>query len=175
MAETVRYSLFARAMHWITVLLVFAMVPAGIVMIRIDGGDLQNRLFDFHRSVGFVLLVLTLIRLGYRLATPPAPLPDSIPLWQRLAAKVTHAFLYGFLIVNPFIGWVATSAFGAAIPVFGLFTLPAIVAKDRTLADQLFQVHMALGILFVAAVLLHAGAALYHGLVRRDGVLQRIL
>jgi len=170
-----RYSLFARSIHWLTALLVLTMVPAGLVMIRIDGGPLQNQLFDYHRSVGVTLMVLTLIRLIYRLTHKPAPLPDSMPGWQKLAAKTTHVFLYGFLLVNPFIGWVATSAYGAAISVFGLFTMPAIVAKDRALADQLFQVHLALGLMFTAAVLLHIAAALYHGLIRRDGVLNRMI
>ena len=173
--EILRYSLFARAVHWIMALLVFAMVPAGIVMIRISGGVLQNWLFDFHRSVGVLLMVLALVRLAYRVTHPPAPLPAEIPLWQRMAAKATHVFIYGFLILNPFVGWVATSAYGAKISVFGLFTMPVIVAKDRALADQLFGVHMVLGILFTATVALHVAAALYHGIVRRDGVLQRML
>lgn len=175
MAEVQRYSLVARGVHWITAFMVFAMVPAGIIMIRIGGGPLQNWLFDFHRSMGVVLMILTLARLAYRLARPPAPLPSSIPLWQRMAAKAAHVFIYGFLIINPFVGWVATSAYGAAISVFGLFTMPAIVAKDRALAEQLFTVHEALGIIFVVTVLVHIGAALHHGFVKRDGVLQRML
>ena len=173
--DIARYSLFARGIHWLMALLVFAMVPAGIIMIRISGGPLQNWLFDFHRSVGVLLMALALVRLAYRVTHPPAPLPAEIPLWQRLAAKATHVFIYGFLIINPFVGWVATSAYGAKISVFGLFTMPVIVAKDRALADQLFSIHLVLGILFTAAVLLHVAAALYHGFVRRDGVLQRML
>ncbi|MBD8878429.1 cytochrome b [Roseibium polysiphoniae] len=170
-----RYSALARLFHWLTVVLVLTMVPAGIVMIRIDGGSLQNTLFDYHRSVGFVLLVLTLVRLVFRFGSHPAPLPEAIPLWQRMAARATHAFLYIFLILNPLVGWVATSAYGAAIEVFGLFTLPALVAKDRALADQLFPIHEVLGLAFVAVVTVHIGAALFHGLIKRDGVLQRML
>lgn len=174
-AGVTRYSLVARVLHWTTVLLVLAMVPAGIAMTRIGGGSLQNWLFDFHRSVGVVLMMLTLVRLAYRLLNRPPPLPDELPPSQRMAAKATHVFIYGFLIINPFVGWVATSAYGAAISVFGLFTMPVIVAKDRDLASQLFLVHEVLGIMFVVAVVLHIGAALYHGLIRKDGILQRML
>lgn len=170
-----RYSLVARSIHWLTALMVLTMVPAGLVMIRIEGGALQNQLFDFHRSVGIVLMILTVFRLAYRLTHRPAPLPDSMPGWQKLAASATHIFLYGFLLVNPFLGWVATSAYGARISVFGLFTMPEIVAKDRVLSEQLFQVHLVLGLLFTAAVLMHIGAALYHGIIRRDGVLSRMV
>lgn len=170
-----RYSLIARAIHWLTALLVLTMVPAGLIMIRIDGGQLQNQLFDYHRSVGVVLMILTVVRLAYRLTHKPAPLPSDIPMWQRTAAKMTHVFIYAFLLVNPFIGWVATSAYPAKITVFGLFTMPAIVGKDRALSEQLFTVHEILGLLFTAAVLMHIGAALYHGIIRRDGVLSRML
>ncbi len=171
----IRYGLFARIIHWLTVLMVFTMVPAGIVMTKIGSGPLQNQLFHYHRSMGFVLLVVTLIRLIYRLRVQPPPLPAEIPLFQRIAAKGTHVFFYGFLIINPLVGWVATSAWGAAIPIFGLFTLPAIVAKDRALSEQLFAVHEVLGILFVLCIFLHVGAALYHGLIKKDGVLSRML
>ncbi|KZM49976.1 cytochrome b [Labrenzia sp. OB1] len=170
-----RYSLIARSIHWLTALLVLSMVPAGLIMIRIGGGPLQNQLFDFHRSVGVVLMILTVIRLAYRLTHPPAPLPAEIPPIQQLAAKATHVFLYLFLLVNPFIGWVATSAYGASISVFGVFTMPAIVAKDRALSEQLFAVHEVLGLLFTAAVLMHIAAALYHGIIRRDGVFSRMV
>jgi len=170
-----RYSLFARSIHWLTAVLVLTMVPAGLVMIRIDGGELQNRLFDFHRSVGIVLMILTVLRLAYRFTHKPAPLPDTMPGWQKLAASATHVGLYGFLLINPFLGWVATSAYGARISVFGLFTMPAIVDKDRALSEQLFQVHLVLGLVFTLAVLMHIAAALYHGFIRRDGVLNRML
>lgn len=170
-----RYSLVARAIHWLTAIMVLTMVPAGLIMIRIDGGQLQNQLFDYHRSVGVVLMILTVIRLAYRLTHKPAPLPADIPMWQRTSAKVTHVFIYAFLLVNPFIGWVATSAYPAKITVFGLFTMPAIVSKDRALSEQLFTVHEVLGIMFTLAVLLHIGAALFHGFIRKDGVLQRMM
>ncbi|MEP0455200.1 MAG: cytochrome b/b6 domain-containing protein, partial [Roseibium sp.] len=65
--------------------------------------------------------------------------------------------------------------YGAAIEVFGLFTLPALVAKDRALADQLFPIHEVLGLAFAVVVTVHIGAALFHGMIKRDGVLQRML
>jgi len=170
-----RYGALARLFHWITVIMVISMVPAGIAMTRISGGSLQNTLFDFHRSVGVVLMVLTLVRLAYRLAKPPEPLPSSIALWQRMAAKAAHAFIYIFLIINPFVGWVATSAYGAAIPVFGLFTMPALLEKDRELSSQLFLIHEVLGIMFVLTIVVHIGAALYHHFVLEDNVLRRML
>ncbi|WP_186415305.1 cytochrome b [Pannonibacter sp. P2PFMT1] len=173
--DTFRYGGGARLFHWVTAGVVLAMVPAGFVMIRVGPGSLQNSLFDFHRSVGVVLMVLTLARLFWRLRHPPQPLPDAMPVWQRRAAGIVHGLLYGFLLLNPLVGWVATSAFGAAIEVFGLFTLPPLTGQDRELAASLFRLHMALGLAFTALIFLHIGAALHHHFVLRDDTLRRML
>ncbi len=171
-----RYSLFARAIHWLTALMVLTMVPAGLIMVRIGRGHpVHDQLFGFHSSVGIVLMALTLARLAHRLHKPPAALPCDMPVWQRVAARATHMSLYGFLIVNPFIGWIMISAFGGTISVFGLLTLPAIVARDRALGAQLASAHEVFGLVFAAIIVLHIAAALHHGLVRKDGVLNRML
>lgn len=170
-----RYGGVARLLHWLTAVLVLAMVPAGFIMIRVGPGTLQNSLFDFHRSAGVVLMVLTLVRLFWRLRHPPQPLPASVPIWQRRAAEAVHAGLYGFLLINPLIGWLATSAYGATIKVFGLFSLPPLTGQDRDLATSLFGLHMVLGLALTGLVLLHVAAALHHHFILRDGTLRRML
>ena len=86
-----------------------------------------------------------------------------------------HLALYGLLIAQPIIGWFATSAYGAQISFFGLFTLPALVEKDESLSKPLFQVHELIGFIIAGLLVMHIGAALYHYFIRRDGVLQRML
>lgn len=168
------YSVTARIIHWITAAGVLTMVPAGIVMVNIGSGALQNTLFDFHRSMGVVLFVITAVRLMYRFVVPPPPLPSSLPIWQRTLAQSTQGLLYLILLINPLVGWVATSAFGAPISVFNLFVLPPIVAKDQALSEVLFSFHTALGILMAVAIVLHIAGALYHWLIAKDGVFQRM-
>ena len=80
------YSLTARILHWLTAALVLTMIPAGIVMVNIGSGALQDSLFNLHRSLGVVLIPLILLRLAYRLINPPPPLPGDIPLVQQFAA-----------------------------------------------------------------------------------------
>lgn len=63
----------ARALHWITAIGVLTMIPAGILMIQIKGGDLQNFVFDYHRSMGVLLFVITAVRLAYRLGNGRCP------------------------------------------------------------------------------------------------------
>src|SRR5713101_3432732 len=140
------YSLTARALHWITAALVLTTIPLGVVIVNEWGGPLQDPLYDLHRSIGALLILVMIVRLGYRLTHPPLPLPDDIPPIQQLAAHATHWGLYALLLVQPFVGWVATSAYGAPIMVFGLFQLPPIWPKDQPFSESLFVVHQVIGL-----------------------------
>jgi cytochrome b561 len=144
-------------------------------MLRIPEGNLQNLLFNLHRSVGVLLFPLVLIRLIYRWRNPPPPLPDDMAPLQKLAAHANHYALYALLLLNPLLGWWATSAFGAAVNVFWLFDLPPIVAENKPLSETLLAIHATVGITITVLVCTHIGAALYHHLIRRDRILLRML
>src|SRR5262249_22553338 len=118
---------------------------------------------------------IVLVRLLYRLVHPPLPLGPDIPAYQRHAAHAAHWLLYLLLIVQPFIGWIATSAYRAPMPMFALFELPPIWPVNRALSEQLFLVHRNLGFVIAAIAVVHIGAALHHHFVRRDNVLMRMV
>ncbi|MTI17704.1 cytochrome b [Rhodobacteraceae bacterium RKSG542] len=168
------YPLSLRWFHWITAICAILTVIAGIAMVNIESGYLQNNLFDFHRSMGFFLLVLTAVRLLFRQFMKVPPLPDFVPMWQRILAGATQTLMYGILIITPIIGWYATSAYGASIKVFNLFTLPALTTQNRGLSEVLFTFHTGLGIVFVCAIVLHILGAFYHLLFLHDGIFQRM-
>lgn len=170
-----RYTPMAIAFHWTTAALGLFMVPAGLLMVRLPEGDLQNLLFNLHRSVGVVLFPLVLLRLIYRWRNPPPPLPDDLMAVQKLAAHLNHYALYGLLLLNPLLGWWATSAYGAAINVFWLFELPPLVAQNKPLSETLLMVHRWVGIGIGLLIALHIGAALFHHFIRRDRILLRML
>lgn len=169
------YSVTARALHWITAALVLTAIPIGIVMANITSGPTQDRLYDLHRSIGVALIPLVLVRFGYRLANPPPPLPDDVPPLQQFAAHATHWALYALIIVQPFVGWIATSAYRAPIVFFGLFQLPPIWPQDQPFSERLFAVHEIMGFIIAFLVLVHIAAALHHHFVLKDRVLLRIL
>jgi cytochrome b561 len=172
---TPAYSLIARALHWIIAVLILTMLPLGVVIAGHWEGPLKDPLYDLHRSIGTMIVPLMAVRLGYRLTHPPLPLPDDVPPIQQLVAHATHWGLYALLIVQPFVGWVATSAFRAPIMVFGLFELPPAWPQDRALSDRLFLVHGAIGAAIACLAAAHIGGALYHHFVRRDRVLMRMI
>ena len=169
------YTPTARVLHWITALLVIGLITVGILMGNMASGPLQDRLYNLHRSTGALVLVLSIIRLWYRWTHPPLSLPAHMPASQRLAAESVHWMLYTLLIVQPLIGWAATSAYRAPIIVYGLFELPPILPVNQPLSEQLFFIHRGLGFVMAALVLGHAGAALYHHFVQRDRVLMRMI
>jgi cytochrome b561 len=169
------YSTAAKIFHWITALAVVTAIPAALAMVRVDQGPLQNRLYDLHRSLGVLVLVLMVARLLWRIYRPAPDLVPGLPDWQVAAARILHWTLYAVLLAMPVLGWAGTSAFGAPIMVFGLFEWPAMLDKDQQLAGVLLGLHRWLGFVLAGLLALHVGAALHHHFIRRDDTLRRML
>jgi cytochrome b561 len=87
---------------------------------------------------------------------------------------VTHWLFYAVLIFLPMLGWLSASAFGVTAYVLGVIPLPALVAKDQAFGDAIGSIHGAVALALLALIALHVAGALYHALVKRDGVLQRM-
>jgi len=168
------YSLPARLGHWVVALLIIVAFFAGLTMVRVGQGSLQDRLFDWHRSLGVLILALATARLIWRIYRPAPPLPAGIPRWIETASRASHWLLYALILGLPLLGWLGSSAFGAPVRVFGLFDLPPLVRPNRPLADVILAIHKYGAFSLGGLVVLHVGAAFYHLLVRRDGVFQRM-
>jgi cytochrome b561 len=177
--EPRRYGVPARMLHWLMALLLAVQIPVGIVMsYRGNVLNLWNGVTDFlysaHKSIGFLLLILLLLRVLVRLtagAPPPAP---SLAPWQRRIAAANHAGLYLLLLIVPILGWLGVSLF-PALDVFGAVSLPPISPPDRAASDTVFTLHSITAFLLVALIALHVAAALHHHFIRRDGVMRRML
>ncbi len=90
-----RYSRPMIWLHWVTAVLLLVLFVAGLAAVRVDfGSPLKQPLFQLHAVAGYVVLVLTLVRLYYKFRTPqPAP-PAGMSGLRLLAYKVVHALLY---------------------------------------------------------------------------------
>ena len=173
-SDTARYSLPHRVIHWAMAIAILAAIPLGLVMGRVSPGPMQNNLYDLHKSLGVLVLLLALIRiLMKRTQGVPAPALGLEP-WQVMAATSVHHALYALMVVVPLLGFIANSFYGAAIPFFWLFTIPTFTPHNEEIAGSIFSMHVALAILFGILLCVHVGAALYHRFIRHDGVFKRM-
>lgn len=131
-------------------------------------------LIAWHLSVGTTILLVMVIRVLWRWASPPPPAPAGSPPVLRTAAALTHVALYALLIVLPLMGWANASSRGWPVRLFGLIPLPTIAAAGSPFAHELGDVHAKTAIVLLVLVGLHVLAALVHRLVLRDQTLRRM-
>ncbi|QDL93031.1 cytochrome b [Paroceanicella profunda] len=184
MADGIHYHGLQRLLHWTIALLVIFMVPAGLVI-----SDFSNKqavevvlgpagfdtLYALHKSTGFAILALMILRIASRLAWRAPPYYPPLTRFEHIASSSVHGILYLLLLVVPVLGWLGVSAYPAPLPVYGLFEMPAISAPDQPFAERVLGVHGVLGISIGVLAAIHIVAALYHGLLKRDGVLGRMI
>lgn len=164
----------AKFIHWIMALIIISMLFLGVSMVQ-SLAVWQVTALALHKSFGVLVLVLVIIRLINRFRIKTPPLPSDLPAWQHLIAKATHVLLYAGMIVMPLSGWLMQSANGVAVSVFGIFDLPVLMSHNYEMYGLFRALHGLIAWAFFGLILMHIAAALYHGLVRNDGVLKSML
>ena len=179
-----RYGTVAMAFHWLIALLVIANICVGLYMGDLPRSDPNKFLiFQTHKSIGLTVLVLSLLRVAWRLVNPVPPLPAGMSPALRVAARTSHVLLYVLIVCIPLTGYIMVSAspLGNGTSYFGLFDWPNLPFFAGMTRAQLHPIHetweSAHVILAWSAIVLipiHVVAALYHYFGRHDGVLQRM-
>jgi len=164
-----RFTALQRLLHWLMAVCILTMLFIGVGMVSTVMPKYLT-LVAIHKPLGVAILVLALIRLGVRLRYGAPSLPADLPEPMRLGAQLSHYALYLLMIGMPLLGWGMLSAAGYPVVLFGGVHLPAILAQSDGLHTLLWDAHFYLALVFFALVLLHVAAALFHALVRRDGV-----
>ena len=170
-----RYTLTAVRLHWLMAILLIGLFAVGLYMTGLKLSPQKLQLYSWHKWAGVTVFVLALVRLAWRIGHPPPADPAGMPRWQALAAHGVHHLLYLLMIAIPLSGWLMSSAKGFQTVWFGVLPLPDLLQKDKALGDLLQTVHQFLNYSLAALVLAHAGAALKHQFIDRDGVLARML
>lgn len=173
------YSPTARRFHWSVVALLALQFPIGLAMVYRGGklniwDGLTNNLYSSHKLIGMILLLVVVLRLGYRLVHGAPADEPTLEAWHRIASAINHWGLYVLLIVVPVLGWLGVSYY-PALDVFGVLKLPGLVAANQKTAEVVFQYHGLAAFLLFAFAGMHVGAALYHYLIRKDNVLARMI
>ncbi|ASW00774.1 cytochrome b [Paraburkholderia aromaticivorans] len=169
MPTRTHFSPLARLLHWTMAPLIIAMLFIGVGMVA-TVSRAHDTLIAIHKPLGIALLLLVVLRAGVRLTRGSPALPDDMPTPQRFAAKASHLVLYVLMAAMPLIGWAMLSAAGYPVTLYGALHLPPIAPHNVALFALLRALHTWLAFALFATVLLHLAAALFHGLIRRDGV-----
>jgi superoxide oxidase len=175
MPQPFRYPRALIALHWLTLLLlvtVYCMMEFRGAFPR--GSEPRELMKTLHYAFGLTVLILVLPRLLLRLRGPLPPITPPPSTALRLSAAAGHVALYLFMLGMPLGGWLLMSAEGNAIAFFGL-VVPPLVAPNETLAHLVEDLHETGATVGYVLVALHAAAALYHHLLRRDDTLRRML
>jgi cytochrome b561 len=166
-----RFTALQRLLHWLMAVCILAMFFIGVGMVSTVMPKYLP-LIAIHKSLGIAILVLVLIRLAVRLWYGAPALPADLPEPMKLAAYLSHYALYALMIAMPLLGWAMLSAAAYPVVVFGNTVLPAILPQSDSLHTLLWAAHFYLAFAFFGLVLMHVAAALFHALVRRDGVFE---
>jgi cytochrome b561 len=173
--RTDHYPGTSKLLHWLVAACVLTTAPVAIAMGRVPQGPTQDFLYNIHKSLGVLILILMVLRLINRIVVG-APMPDPlIEPWQKAVSSAVHGSIYVLLVALPVVGFIANNFYGAPTPFFGLFSVPPLFAKNEALAEQLFAGHRLAGFLLIILVAMHIGAALFHHFIRGDNVLRRML
>jgi cytochrome b561 len=183
-AQTSRYDMVAMILHWVTALLLVFMLVFGEELMEAgeEAEELGRGLAgtfgpSLHVSIGSAILILTLLRILWRLTHRAPPYPATMKPHQVLAARAVHGLFYLLLVGIPLTGWlafgglVAEEPAMAAVRVFGAFPVPAAPVAFGA-AKELHEIGSNAAI---ALAVLHVLAALKHQFVDGDGVFRRML
>jgi cytochrome b561/polyisoprenoid-binding protein YceI len=167
-----RYSTVAILLHWAIAAALLFQIVLGSAM---EGPRDATRfsIFQLHKSVGIAILLLTLVRIGWRIANPPPPLSKTLKPWEQTLARSTHRAFYALLLALPLSGWLIVSTSKISVPtrLFGVIGWPHIPVPDAFRRS----VHEASELGHQVLVALHVAGALKHHFLDSDDELDRMI
>jgi len=174
MIPRLHYGTPAKIFHWLVVALLAVQYPIGWLMPDLHRNMQPGAPMTFHVSFGLTILVLIVVRLGWRLTHPVAP-ESSLPAWQRLSSELVHWMLYVMVLATTLSGWLFASYRGWTLSYFYLFRLPMLASDNAAAGKAIDGLHQAAEWLLLALIVVHIGAALAHIFIYRNRVMQRML
>lgn len=170
-----RFDRVQRWLHWTMAVLIFVATGLGVAAAYLPTGRQPRQgLLEIHKSLGFTILALVIVRLVWRLFKGEPPYRQPLGMLTRLASRGGHAALYALMIVMPVTGYMFSAAGGYSLPWFGLFQWPRLLPRDTGMAAWGEWLHDRGAWVIVGIVLLHLVAVAWHRWIKRDEVLSRM-
>ncbi len=171
-AAPTRFALPSRILHWLMAPMVIAQLFIGMTMIA--SLSYYPLLLAIHRPLGVLILIFAVVRLANRLTHKLPPFLATMGPAERKIASYSEYLLYGLLLMQPLVGWAMLSAARFPIGMVGPFRLPAIAPHNLDVYAVLRECHSVLAYLLFATFTAHILAVLFHTLVLRDGLINRM-
>ena len=168
--DVMYYNLSLRILHWGMAALLLSMLFAGLIMVR-SLEPWQPPLLELHKSFGIIALIAVTFRIAVRLSTRSPALPPRLPSIQRHVARVSHLLLYGAMFALPVSGYLMQNAAGRPVELFNVIDMPSVLPISLNRYGLLRELHGTIALCLTGLVVLHIAAALHHGWIRKDGVL----
>lgn len=172
--NTSSYGWVAIALHWLMALGIFGLFGLGLYMVELTYYDTWYRgSLELHKSVGFTLLFVWIIRISWRWFNT-SPTISGSPL-EKKAAHIVHLLLYAVMLALMVTGYLISTADGRGIEVFGLFEIPALSVSIENQEDIAGDIHWGLAWSLILMVALHALAAIKHHIFNKDDTLLKMI
>jgi cytochrome b561 len=179
-----RYTTVAIALHWAIAAFIIFNLGLGFVMEGL-APELKRTVIPLHVSSGITVLLLTVLRIAWRLTHRPPPFSAGLMPWERVAANLAHGFLYFMTLAMPLTGWSIISANpprpGPGGAIWGLLPLPSIAVLSRleavlqkTVHDSFVEAHAIGAWILLALLFIHVAAALKHQFYDRHAEFARM-
>ncbi len=165
-----QYGTVAVTIHWLSALLIFALIGSGFKASNAQASAAKMDILQIHVPIGILILLLTLARIAWWKFADKKPESIPMPRWQDRAAHAVHVFLY-IVILGMAASGIGMLALSGAAPI--------IFNESNTVLPDFWEYppripHGIGARLIIALFVLHAGAALYHHFVKKDGLLHRM-
>jgi cytochrome b561 len=174
--EAATYDTIAQTVHWLVAALAVGVVLLGWNIEGVPRNTPQrDLLMMLHSSVGLSILAAMIFRAGWCWRHPPPPLPSSLGRLESALARCTHLVLYLIFILMPLAGYLNAAAAGHAVNLFGIVSIPSLLPENGRLSQVAITIHLVGQYPLYLFIGLHVAGALFHGAIRRDGVIERML
>ena len=167
-----RFALRSRLLHWLMAAMLLAMLFIGVAMVASLGS--YHLLLSVHRPLGIAIFIVAIVRLVNRRFSTLPPFPSTMSPRERWVASASERLLYALMLALPLVGWGMLSAGDYPIVMFGAVHLLPILPPWPMLYAALRRTHTILAYLLFLTFLAHLSAVLFHTLVMRDHLVDRM-
>jgi cytochrome b561 len=154
--------------------LVIGLFALGWYMVDLPKGPARGANFALHKSLGLLVVLISIARLWWRRRNPPPPLPSTLPAWQQRFARVVHRGVYVLLFVHPLMGYLSAEFAGYGTKFFGI-PLYNWGWKDQAINEFFTDCHEVTGVVLLIFLICHVAGAISHVLKPGDQTVRRML